>query len=550
MSWKTTESSSYRPRWLPRRLVNLLKFLIRFGGLAGFLLIAVALYYFYLAIQYDLSEVSKLPERSLILDRNGDEFAAIHGERRRLIARDEIPETMVLALFAREDARFMEHHGVDIKGLARATLRNIKDRSFTQGASTLTMQLTRNSFELRAKSLHRKFLEIAITLRTEKRYTKDEILTHYLNRIYFGSGCHGVEEAAQTYFGRSTAALNDAECAMLVGIIRGPHIFSPLRNFERATDQKDEVLERMLACGYFTQGVYHEVMQQPVRLVTDQEQQSSRSYALSCIRSQLSVLLEKHEIRDGGLRIHTSIDQKMQTACEARLKLPMSEVPNSEDIQAALVKLDTQTGGVLAICGGRDFQKSSFNRAYSTRRDLGPMFEPFLQAAAIERHKVALKGKPVQTGRQLGAAETIRLSKRLGFAGPFLETEDLYRGALAATPMELALATAALDNGGQRMSPYFIEKITDLDGRELYRHQPDVSLVIAKSSASEALELNPEMLTESGLITATSACRDVWGIQLADGIATSLWFGCDVPRNMGGRTVLKKQLGRVLKSLR
>ena len=181
---------------------------------------AIAIFYFYLALKFDLSEVAKIPERSTVLDRHGETYGLIHGERRRVITRDELPDVMVQALRAREDLRFYDHSGVDIKGLARATLRNIKDWSFTQGASTLTMQLARNSYDdMSAKSLHRKFLEIALTLRIEGRYSKDEILANYLNRIYFGSGCHGVEEAAQTYFGRPVSELNTGESAMLIGII-------------------------------------------------------------------------------------------------------------------------------------------------------------------------------------------------------------------------------------------------------------------------------------------------------------------------------------------
>ena len=181
----------------------------------------IAFSYFCMAMRFDLDEVARLPASNRVLDRNGKEIAASTGESRRLITRADLPDFLVKSLQAREDARFFEHSGVDVRGLIRATFRNVKDWDFTQGASTLSMQLARNTYDIRAKSLHRKFLEIALTLRIESRYTKDEILTGYLNRIYFGSGCHGIEEASRTYFGRSVRDLNEGECAMIVGIIRG-----------------------------------------------------------------------------------------------------------------------------------------------------------------------------------------------------------------------------------------------------------------------------------------------------------------------------------------
>ncbi|MCH1510751.1 MAG: transglycosylase domain-containing protein, partial [Akkermansiaceae bacterium] len=160
-------------------------------------LLGVVSWYVWQASKFDLSLVEKMPARTVLIDRNGVEYGTIHGENRRLITNSEISDFLRKALFAREDSRFLEHEGVDLIGLARATVRNLKDRDFTQGASTLSMQLARNTYELREKkSLNRKFLEIALTYRIEANFTKDEILTHYLNRIYFGSGCNGIEEAA------------------------------------------------------------------------------------------------------------------------------------------------------------------------------------------------------------------------------------------------------------------------------------------------------------------------------------------------------------------
>ena len=552
MSWKPAQAPSRIPKWVPVKLRGCFKVLLMLPLLAMLVLLSVGLYYHYLSIQYDLDDVTKIPERSIVYDRSGKEYTAVHGERRRLISREEIPDTLVHALYAREDANFPRHHGVDVRGLARATLRNIKDGKFTQGASTLTMQLTRNTYELRAKSLHRKFLEIALTLRLERRYSKDEILTHYLNRIYFGAGCHGVEQAAQTYFGRPAAELNTAECAMIVGIIRGPHVFSPFRNLERAQDQQDDVYARMVAAGSLTEVSVEEARLQPLRLVPKEDRGSSVSYAHMSIRYQLYNILADHNIRDGGLKIYTTIDSVAQSRCEELLRESITPIEDGADaeseneVQAAVVSISPQTGAVLAICGGRDVGESTFNRVYRSKRDLGNAFRPFLHALALERNKVAIVDSSVQTGRQLGVDETMRLCRRIGFSGPFAKTEDLYRGSLAVSPMELAMAGAILKDGGKKHEPYFIEKITDLHGRTLYEHRINPSPSLSPHAGEDALGKYKEISSEYGYISSTSAARDGWGVRILNDSVTVVWLGYDKPKKMGEREDVIESIRRLM----
>jgi len=557
MNWKPAEEASHSPRWMPDWLWGLGCSAAKWGLVSAALLVAVCLFYFYLSWQYKMEDVAKMPEHSVILDRHGEEYGTIHGEKRRLLNRGEIPEIMVKALLAREDVRFFEHAGVDVRGLARATLRNIRDRAFTQGASTLTMQLTRNNYELRAKSIHRKLMEIAVSLRIESHYSKDEILTHYLNRIYFGSGCHGVEEAAQTYFGRPAAELNTGECALLVGIIRGPHLFSPLRNLEGALVQRNEVLTRMVLSDFLTAEEMQAARRESIRLVSEDDRNKSSSYARESIRRQLDLILDEHDIRRGGLRIETTLDAAMQEECERLLSsriegldevLPsVADTPEmGERLQAAVVRMDPATGGVLALCGGRDFRESPYNRAWHSKRDLGPAFAPFLHALAMERSVIALVGKPVQTGRQLGVEQTIRLCQRFGFYGPYQETEDLYRGALAVSPMELALAASAFSNNGKRPDAFFIHKITDMKGRVMYQYKPDFTAVVAADRVDESLAAHKEMRQSQGRVTSTSTCRDVWGIRLASKDVTVLWLGYDHSRKIGPADAVTKAVGKMM----
>ncbi|MDA7888818.1 penicillin-binding protein, partial [Akkermansiaceae bacterium] len=331
-------------------------------------LIGVIAWYVWQADKFDLSVVEKMPARTILIDRNGVEYGTIHGENRRLITDTEISDFLKKALFAREDSRFLDHEGVDFIGLARATVRNIKDRDFTQGASTLSMQLARNTYELREKkSLNRKFLEIALTYRIEANFSKDEILTHYLNRIYFGSGCNGIEEAALTYFGKSTSELNRNHCALLVGIIRAPHACSPWRNLEGALKQRDEVLARLIAIDEISEADAYEIKKEDLGLRERDSEIAETSHGTRVMRRPLEIVFDQSQIKEGGLRVTTSLDIGIQRSLEELVKT--TKLP--EGAQMATLALDPRNGDILGVVGCREERPSGFNRALDSRRDLG-----------------------------------------------------------------------------------------------------------------------------------------------------------------------------------
>lgn len=523
-----------------------------FAAVVGLVIVA---YYFTRAGSYDLDMVGEMPARTTFYDRNNEELGSGGASSRRLVTRADIPDFLVNALRAREDARFFDHPGVDFRGLARATVRNIRDGDFTQGASTLSMQLARNTFDIREKSLNRKLLEIALTLRLESRYTKDQILAHYLNRIYFGSGCHGIDMAARTYFGKPTADLNEAESAMLVGIIRGPHIFSPFRNLEAARAQQSEVLARMKAMGLLKAAGVERIKAIPIVLVPQEKRGGERSYALVAIQKELQSILDDEDIRDGGLTVRTTIDNSWQQRLESDLAESLRTMEQSkgweypvlakhepgtepEYLQCSAVTLETRTGGILALIGGRDYGDSRFDRSTGARRDLGAAFEPWIAAAAAERGKLVLPGKPLQTGRQIGPKETARIAVRCGITGPFLETEDLFRGSAAATPMELATGLATLGNDGLRPRPFLIQSIVSADGRELFKATASTTPAIGKQAAREAAALlNPTSGTRvhGG---ATGSGRDAWLLRLGPKGSTSIWVGFDQPQRISSSSRL------------
>ncbi|MDB4790992.1 penicillin-binding protein, partial [Akkermansiaceae bacterium] len=428
------------------------------GGLT--LLIPLLLmigWYAWHASKFDLSETFRMPERTILLDRNGIEIGTIHGANRRLVEYEEVPTFLKICLFAREDARFMDHEGVDFWGLARATLRNAKDLDFTQGASTLSMQLARNTFDLREKkSLNRKFLEIAITYRIESKFSKSEILTAYLNRIYFGSGFNGIEEASLNYFGRPTSRLTKGQCALLVGIIRAPHACSPWRNLEGAVRQRNEVLDRLITTEVITPEQADAIKSQSLDLRNPNAGDLETDHGTRVLRRPLEIVLNETQITTGGLEVITSIDFQLQR----KLEKLVQETSIPDGCQMASIAIDPQNGDVLGVVGCREKKPTGFNRALDSHRDLGPlMIEPLIGTIALERGHTPIVGKPVATGRQLQAQDAIQLLKRFGFEGTFGVGEDLYRGTLSVSPLELATAYATLLQDGSRPTPVFVREL-------------------------------------------------------------------------------------------
>src|ERR671918_947447 len=211
------------------------------GGLGVFL------FYGTWAQTFDMKKVGEMPERNTVFDVDGKSYSRLAGANRLKISLSEVSPQFIAAVLAREDTRFYDHKGIDWRAIMRALVRDVLSASAKEGASSITQQLARNSLPLGGRTLSRKLLEAMVALRIERQFTKQQILELYVNRIYFGTGCYGVETASQVYFGKSASKLNLSEAALLAGLIRGPNRFSPLKNPEGAAIQRDAVLDRMVA---------------------------------------------------------------------------------------------------------------------------------------------------------------------------------------------------------------------------------------------------------------------------------------------------------------
>lgn len=407
---------------LTRRLPFLIRWPLRIAGdlaLLG-LMIAVVLGVFYhaRAKHFDLEKVAEMPEQSIILDRHDRELGRIHGgdHKRDIIPLSAVAQSFQDAILAREDERFRSHAGVDYLGIGRAVLRNANDLHFTQGASTITMQLARNSFNLywkplswapgQVRELDRKFLEIAVARRIERHYEKPEILEHYVNRIFWGHQIMGIEEASRTYLEKHAADLTLSDAAMLAGMVRGPNAFSPFKDINKARRERDTTLDRMVDAEFITAEQAITARNAPINIRPEWRRGFHKDYAIDAIRQDLEQFLEEENIELGGLTIRTTIDNRLQLAAEKALdhrlrqversngyphktraawnRLPAEQRQRPPYIQGAAVVIENRTGAILAVVGGRNADESEFNRAIQAKRQIGSIFKPFVYLAAFQ----------------------------------------------------------------------------------------------------------------------------------------------------------------------
>ncbi len=347
-----------------------------------------------------------------IYDRNGVLIDELFWERRALVPLNQIPVDLQNAVLAIEDTNFFNHWGMDMGGVVRAFIRNIREGHIVQGGSTITQQLAKVMFLTPERTITRKIRELILAIHIEREYSKQEILQFYLNQIYFGEGAYGVEAAARVYFNKSVNELNLAESALLAGLPRAPNNYSPQKNIIRAYRRRSVVLRRMRDLGFITEE--EEIRANSHRLPVRTYARETRpgSYFVEHIRRKLLPRFGAQKLYRGGLRIHTTLDMNMQIAAEKSIEAHLSsfderkkreilkekmeekdiedpdkiEISTStfQEVQGTLVSIDPRSGHIRAMVGGRDFEKSEFNRATQARRQSGSAFKPFIFTAAID----------------------------------------------------------------------------------------------------------------------------------------------------------------------
>src|SRR2546426_3653009 len=394
------------------------------GGLAVFL------FYGAWAQTFDMKKVGEMPERNTVFDVDGKIYSRLAGANRLKVSLSEVSPLFIAAVLAREDARFYLHQGIDWRGILRALVHDVLSGSAKEGASSITQQLARNSLPLGGRTISRKLLEAMVALRIERQFTKQQILELYVNRIYFGNGCYGVETASQAYFGKSASQLNLPEAALLAGLIRSPNRFSPLKNPEGAAVQRNVVLDRMVALKTLSAAEADEakkakITPRPKRLPFIQE-----NYAMDAVQRDLNLLLTQDQIDNGGLSIYTTLDPAVQNAAQQALETQLTKIEHQSNfhhplkasyhppesgegdssmpyLEGAVVTIDNASGGIRALVGGRDYAQSKFNRALPpTNRQVGSAFKPFVYTVAFSHGllpSAAISDGPIQPGEIEGA---------------------------------------------------------------------------------------------------------------------------------------------------
>lgn len=375
------------------------------------------------ALSFDLEDMRELEQASIIFDRHRQEIGRIYVHNRQPIPIEDMPHHLIEGLVATEDSRFFTHSGVDFMGIMRAMIRNVQSGGYSQGASTVTQQLARNSFGLRGKNIDRKLTEAFLAYRIEQHYSKSEILEFYLNRIYFGSGFYGVEAASRGYFGKSANTLTIDESALICGLIKSPNKYSPLNNAELSKGERNHVLRRMRAERMISGREYDRLSSLPVITAPDSSRPTSSSYEYEQVRQRVNELIGFERASVGGYRIYTTIDRGIQRVAQDSLRAQLSAVekvvPGYEHqtfemydrdyeiaskkkgdeamkkaverlgppkyLQGAVLMIDNETGGIISVVGGRDHDHNEYNRALQARRPVGTAFKPLVYAAAFEQ---------------------------------------------------------------------------------------------------------------------------------------------------------------------
>ncbi|MEM6915260.1 MAG: transglycosylase domain-containing protein [Verrucomicrobiota bacterium] len=397
--------------WAGHPLLRLLVLVLLGGACVALLLVGMLLFHYdRQAARYDLSAVGRIPMETHVLDASGELIGYLHGEDVGLpVPLKEVSPPFLDALIAREDSRFYRHHGIDRYGLVRAWIRNLREGQMVQGASTITMQLTRMSYGLSGRTIQRKLLEMAIARRIEKHYSKKEILTQYVNRIFLGTGMNGIEQAAQGYFGKSSSDLTLPESAMIAGVIRAPNGFSPFRHYETALREMRSTLVRMEDENMISKEELEGLLQaRPyvlpqarwMEMLKEQSKVSGETHLLKMVDDRVAELLPSFA-GVGGLKIQTTFDIRLQTASDWSLNQRLLELESQPGyvhptlaqhrtgdpayVQGAATVLENRTGAIRAAVGGREFSHSAFNRATQARRPMGSIFKPLVYGTAFER---------------------------------------------------------------------------------------------------------------------------------------------------------------------
>jgi len=504
-------------------------------------------------------------ESSKVFSSDGKLLAEFYLERRTYIPHYQIPDHVKNAFISVEDIRFYKHSGVDIIGIARALWSDIKAGEIVEGGSTITQQLARMLFLKPEKSLNRKIKEAALSLRIEKRYTKEEILGMYLNQAYFGTRAYGIEAASQTYFGKSVGDLTIAEAALLAAMPKAPSLYTPFRNPGRTKERRAKVLRQMLANRFITESQFSEAAGTPLP-VNPHFRKYEAPFFIEILRQNLEAKYG-NDLYTSGYRIHSTVDYRLQQAAEESVKSGIAAIEKrvKSGVEAALLAIDMRTGHVKAMVGGSDFWRNQFNRATQALRQPGSAFKPFVYMTAIEEgmraddmisdlpisfrgakagqtwtprnydgtyHGVvtlqtaiarSLNAATVRLAANVGIRNVIETAKRLGIRSSLQPYMPLALGASDVTLLDMVSAYSAFSSGFKPKILYY-EQILNRDGVVFSETAPVFEELLSAEDAEQMKTLLKAVVEEGTAVKAKALGRPLYGKTGTTNDYTDSWF--------------------------
>ena len=559
--------------------------------------------------QQDLPHLDKLEifqpgEPSILYSDRDEPFASLAPEYRIFVPLSRVPKLVREAILDAEDAQFYRHGAISLKGMARAAIRNLTSARLKEGGSTITQQLAKSLFLSAERTLTRKFKEIQLAQEIERLYSKDKILEMYLNTIYFGGGAYGIEAAARTYFGKSVGQLTLAEAAVLGGLPKAPSLHSPFNDLKKAKERRDYVLRRMEKEGHVTAAQARAATRLPITLAPLFKGRGIAPAFVDYVRKELEPKYGRVLLTKGGLRIYSTLNLDTQRAATDAIRRGLAEIekaqgpkrkaggPDQGLLEGALVALDPRTGQIRAMVGGRDYARSQFNRAVQARRQPGSAFKPFVYAAAFDHgfspaslmddypvsYSIPQNGRmvewrpenfdhqfrgPVTLRRALeesinvptvrlleavGVEPVISLAHRMGLRSELRREYALALGVSEVSLLELTSAYGVLADGGIRVPPTGLRRVTGpnediLEASEVAgeRVLPEEVAFLVTSVLEGAVERGTAKraripgYTVAAKTGTSQDAADLWLMGYTSQLVAGLWVGYDQPRSLGSQ---------------
>ena len=521
----------------------------------------------------DLTRRSDLGQMIRVHASNGAVLVSLGPSFGEWLSYEQIPGEMRAAMVAIEDKRFRSHFGVDPIGIARSLKVRLETGSWSQGGSTITQQLARNIFLTNSRTFGRKIKEAVLALALERKFSKNQILELYLNRVYFGGGAYGIDAASRRFFNHGADRMSLGEAAIIAGLVKAPSNYSPTADVEAARGRSNVVLKAMVDNGFVDAGAAANVDPAQIRIQPTTRENSVR-YFTDWALPQLDTLIDE---TSEPIDVYTTLDPRMQSAADRAIS---ANTPRNA--QGALVSLD-RDGAVRAMVGGRNYVRSIYNRATQAERQPGSAFKLFVYLSALEsgmKPSDMLVDKPVningwrprnatrtysgpvtlreafarsintisaQIGEQLGFSTVADMARRFGITTPINTNPSMVLGTSDVRLIELTQAFASVAARGVSVTPYGITRVVTADGKQLYRHEgQEQRVLVAPWVAAEMTDLlQAAVLTGTGRAAqisrpvagktgTTQSNKDGWFVGFSSGLTTGVWMGRDNARAIAG----------------